>query len=377
MKNKGLLYAIATLLLIIAVGEFFLRWVWTERWPEIERIVRWTMLGIGILWIAAWIRSLRLSRSYRLADVSHTTTKRALNNAGTVSHTSTPALSHHNTRRSPMRTTNANEPLATSSLPSTMPAVYSPSIIPGYAQHIGARKEQQDAFGFSPFDDPHAIQRHGVLAVLADGIGGLAMGREAGQLAVETMRLIYEAKMPEDDVMPALIVGIQQANLEVYQLAKQHDLQGSVGTTLAAAVIQDHQLYWVSAGDSRIYLYRHHVLTQLTTDHVYATQLNQWVTSGHITEEQAVSHPDRHRLTSYLGLPEVVDIDFNYTPLPIQQGDLVLLCSDGFYQGLTENMLRAAPSLAPQCIAEWLIEQILAEAKPHQDNATVAILACP
>ncbi|CAM4038147.1 protein phosphatase 2C domain-containing protein [Paenibacillus alkaliterrae] len=246
----------------------------------------------------------------------------------------------------------------------------------GHAQHIGAREEQQDAFCFSAVDDSEAIDRYGVLAVLADGMGGFAMGREASRLAVQTQLLEYTAKSAEEPVPAALERALHQANKEVYELAKRHELEWSVGTTLIAAVIRQDQLYWISAGDSRIYLYRGGVLIPLTRDHVYANRLYERVKAGELTMEEAESHPERHLLTSYLGIPQLVEIDANQTPFRLHPGDWILLCSDGLYDELSEPLLEEAVHLSPQHAAEYIMRHVLALQKRYQDNATIMIFAC-
>lgn len=249
------------------------------------------------------------------------------------------------------------------------------NVISGSAQHIGAREEQQDAFGFSALDDPEGVKRYGVLAVLADGMGGFAMGKEASQLAVQTMLHEYSGKTDGEPVPQALKKALYQANKAVYELALYHKLEWNVGTTLIAAVIQEGQLFWISAGDSRIYLYRGGVLVPLTRDHVYANVLNMRVKAGQLSREEAESHEERHLLTSYLGIPKLDEIDANAAPLLLAAGDWVLLCSDGLYEELTESLLEEAAGMPPQHAAEFILQHILALQKPYQDNATIAILA--
>jgi protein phosphatase len=247
-------------------------------------------------------------------------------------------------------------------------------IVRGNAQHIGAREEQQDSFCFSASDDPAVIERYGVLAVLADGMGGLEMGREAGQLAVQTMLNEYTGKSAGESVSKALERALHKANKEVYELAVRNELEWSVGTTLVAAVILEGKLYWISAGDSRIYLYRGGLLIALTRDHIYANRLYERVKAGQMTREEAESHPERNLLTSYLGIPEIDEIDANRAPFGLQAGDWVLLCSDGLYDDLSEQLLEEAVRLPPQQAAEFILQRVMEQQRPFQDNATIAIL---
>jgi PPM family protein phosphatase len=248
--------------------------------------------------------------------------------------------------------------------------------IPGNAQHIGARREQQDDFGFSDLDDCNFISHGGVLAIVADGMGGLAMGRDASRLAKQTMLEEYEAKTPEESIPDALRRALEAANTAVCELSRQAGQEGEVGTTLVAAVIKDHDLHWVSVGDSRIYFYRQGELYQLTTDHDYARELARMAEAGQITWEEAAGDPNRRALTSYLGLPHLIEVDQSSQPVPLKADDRILLCSDGLYGSLTIAEMAEFLETNAQESAELLIEAALTKQKTSQDNLTVAILAC-
>jgi protein phosphatase len=249
-------------------------------------------------------------------------------------------------------------------------------VIPGNAQHIGARREQQDDFGFSDLNDRGFVSHGGILAVIADGMGGLAMGRDASRVAKQTMLREYEAKLPEESVPAALSRALEAANAAVYELSRQAGQEGEVGTTLAAAVVKDQELHWISAGDSRIYLHREGRLYQLTTDHDYGRELDLRAQAGQVSWEEARANPQRPALTSYLGLARLPEVDYSRKPVPLQAGDHVLLCSDGLYGSLSEDEMAAVLEGDPQDAATWLVEGALAKGKSSQDNITVAILAC-
>ncbi|WP_139488255.1 PP2C family protein-serine/threonine phosphatase [Brevibacillus dissolubilis] len=249
-------------------------------------------------------------------------------------------------------------------------------IIPGNAQHIGAREEQQDAFGFSNWDYAEVVGTRGVLSVLADGMGGMAMGGEASQAAVSTMLMEYQTLAHRGPVMELLRRALHQANAVVNQMAVDQGLENQVGTTLIATVIHDQHLFWVSVGDSRIYLYRHHQLIPLTEDHVYARRLDDEVAQGRMSKEEADNHPHRAALTSYLGLREIPEVDANVKPLPLYHGDKVLLCSDGLHGVLDEGEIIESLENDAQTASTMLLERVLAKRRKYQDNVTVAILAC-
>ena len=225
-------------------------------------------------------------------------------------------------------------------------------IIPGNAQHIGSRKEQQDDFGFSDIDNVTFINHGGVLAVIADGMGGLARGREASLIAKQTMLQEYDRKSVKKTVPQALIRALSVANAAVVEMARKAGLEGQTGSTMTAAVIKDDELHWVSVGDSRIYLYRRGEIIQLTTDHDYARELAQEAALGNISPEEAAAHPQRQALTSYLGLPFLSEIDRNEDPVILEAGDRILLCSDGLYKTIPEDEIVKFLDRRPQPAAE-------------------------
>ncbi|MBM4287155.1 MAG: serine/threonine protein phosphatase [Deltaproteobacteria bacterium] len=249
-------------------------------------------------------------------------------------------------------------------------------VVPGNAQHIGSRQEQQDDFGFSNLGNVSFVSHGGVLAILTDGMGGLAQGREASRIAKMIMLQQYEAKSEEESVPEALLRALLSANDGVVEIGRETGQEDEIGTTLAAAVVKDKELYWISVGDSRIYLWRQGELTQLTTDHDYARELEFEVAAGNLSQEEADAHPDRRALTSYLGLTELPEIDRNVLPIPVEPGDRILLCSDGLYNILGENEIAAWLEGDPQEAAEALVDEVVARNQRHQDNITVAILGC-
>lgn len=251
----------------------------------------------------------------------------------------------------------------------------SSKVIPGNAQHIGARSEQQDAFGFSDISNDPFIKQFGVLAVLADGMGGLMGGKEASHLAVTSFLDHYLDTPFITSIPEKLLSAVEVANEAVLQFARDNGLEGGVGTTLIAAVVYQNKLYWLSVGDSRIYLHQGETLTQLTTDHIYAKELDEKATLGEITKEEAENDPQRASLTSFLGLEILEEVDVSMASIPLQKGNTVILCSDGLYGSITSaEMLQVCHSLPTQEAAEELIERALRKQKPNQDNVTVALL---
>ncbi|HWP97261.1 MAG TPA: protein phosphatase 2C domain-containing protein [Syntrophomonadaceae bacterium] len=250
------------------------------------------------------------------------------------------------------------------------------NIVPGNAQDIGRREEQQDSFLFSDMENPELVAKIGVLAVLADGMGGLKMGREASTLAVRTFLVEYSTKTPEETIPEELKRSTLVANGAVFDMATRSNLAWNTGTTLVAAVVDLDELYWISVGDSHIYLFRDQTLTQLNRDHNYSYQLQTQVSQGILTQEEADVHPERNALTSFLGMDVLGEIDQNLQPINLKPGDRILLCSDGLHGVLSPEEIIQALGYPAQEAAELLLTQTLSKSLRHQDNVTVAILAC-
>jgi protein phosphatase len=242
---------------------------------------------------------------------------------------------------------------------------------PGNAQHAGAREEQQDAFAFSDADDHAFVAHGGVLAVVADGMGGLDGGRAASAAAVRAFLQTYCAKGPEDAIPTALERSLQAASAAVQAAAPEPDRAG--GTTLVAAVLHETGLHWVSVGDSRVYLIRAGEVAQVTLDHIYARELDARAAAGALSASEAAAHPERESLVSYLGQGPVAEVDRSVRPLPLRLDDLVLVCSDGVYRALTDAEMAAVSAAArdPQGVCEALVAAVLAKQLPQQDNCTV------
>ncbi len=243
---------------------------------------------------------------------------------------------------------------------------------PGNAQDIGAREEQQDAFAFSDVDDLAFVRHGGVLAVVADGMGGLADGGLASRAAVKAFLDAYCAKRPETPIDDALDEALRQASAAVSAVIAAGG-DRAAGSTLAAAVLHDDGLHWISVGDSRVYLLRGGQIAQVTVDHTYANELDARVRRGDLSPDAAQSDPERDALVSYLGQSPLEAIDRSHAPMPLRPDDLAIVCSDGLYRAVPEPAIAALAGSArdPQQVCEALVAAAVAARLPHQDNCTV------
>ena len=240
-------------------------------------------------------------------------------------------------------------------------------IEPDNAQTIGMREEQQDAFIFSNVysDDDNADI--GCVAVLADGMGGLADGYTAASTGVEEFLNVYSSEVKDGELtLAAMEDAVYSANRAVCRI-------GNSGATLIGAVVRDKELCWVSVGDSHIYLMRNGMLRQLNVDHIYARELDEMACRGEITFQEAASNYEREALTSYLGLDTLSEIDKNERRFPLRMGDIILLCSDGVYKTLGNDEIEMILSNSKRRTAQALINAVEQKQRAAQDNATAVI----
>lgn len=242
------------------------------------------------------------------------------------------------------------------------------NILIGNEQDQGSRPEQQDSFGISSIEASE-IKKRGLLAVVADGMGGLKNGAVYSKAAVNGALCSFREEAPEQSDEATLLRVLKRAKEKVAETGLNDG-----GTTFVAALIHHQQLYFVSVGDSRICLMRNGGLIQLNREHVYGRELDDQALNGKLTELEA--HEDRQRkaLTSYLGKQDDVTIDRNINPIPLYSGDKVVLMSDGIYGFLPEQELTECLLRKPMNAAVAVKQAVLAKKHPKQDNMTIIVL---
>jgi serine/threonine protein phosphatase PrpC len=243
--------------------------------------------------------------------------------------------------------------------------------VPGNAQHIGARHSQQDSFGFGDPEDQQFIAHAGFLAIVCDGMGGMECGDAASKTAVRAFLDAYQRKLPQESIPAALERCVIEANQAVVALAHSLGMPEAIGTTLIAVSIHQRELYFTSVGDSGIFYVSHGDLRMINRPHVFANILDAAVARGTLSREDAMSHPERESLTSYIGAERLEEIDRNQDPVVMRPGDAVLLASDGLFKTLDENEIRACLTGNPESWPESLVQCTLAKKRDYQDNVTV------
>lgn len=250
-------------------------------------------------------------------------------------------------------------------------------VAPAQAQHVGRRDSQQDAFGFSNLADEAFAAHGGHLAVLCDGMGGMRNGLWAASHGVQAFIDAYHAKTPQESIPAALQRALAAANAVVLAEAERLNAVDRMGSTLAAAVVHGLELHWLNVGDSRVYLSEEGRMMRLSTDHSYAEVLRLRVHRGELSAGEALGHPLRHALTSYLGRPEPILQAASSAAVQLRPGAWVLLCSDGLTQALDDDAIRGHLQGNAQEACDMLLQSALARSLRDQDNVTAVLLNVP
>lgn len=229
------------------------------------------------------------------------------------------------------------------------------------------RKENQDTVAVHMLPD-------GLLAVVCDGMGGMQCGKEASEIAAkaftESVLQSYRTELSDDAVGDLLRNAAADANHAVYTAAVDADLRMHMGTTLVAGLLRGNRCRLVNVGDSRAYLlHREQAPTQLTVDHTAAQYLYE---RGDIEAEERATHPRRNELTRAVGVMSRVLADS--VECELQDGDRLLLCSDGLYGMMTEDDIAAIVADGPFAeAAQRLTDK--ANENGGRDNISVILIA--
>lgn len=185
------------------------------------------------------------------------------------------------------------------------------------------RDHNEDNLGYRIPTEEETSESHGMLFLVADGMGGHAAGEVASQIAVDTI-LERFFQQSADDVQEALNDAIVDANRIIHAQAADRREQSGMGTTTVVAVLRGDELTVANVGDSRAYLIRNQEIRQITQDHSW---VNEQVRLNLVTPEEAKHHPLRNIITRALGTASEVKADFTVDKLA--SGDVIILCSDG------------------------------------------------
>ncbi len=238
----------------------------------------------------------------------------------------------------------------------------------------GARARQEDAYSITPLPEQDGAE--GWLLVVADGMGGHAGGDVAAATATQAFEEGFtQAGKGQDAAMEArLDAGLRAANEAVEAKQRSDFSLSDMGATLVVAVVIGPALYWVSVGDSLLWLFRDGELLRLNEDHSMRPLLLELVEAGELSREEALDHPVAHQLRSVVHGRDLPLVDMAAEGYPLAAGDVVLLASDGI-ETLSEEALTAtfqAHADDAGALTRALLDGVEAAGVPRQDNTTVA-----
>ena len=233
----------------------------------------------------------------------------------------------------------------------------------------GDRARQEDDYGV--FELPPELEAGDLLLVLADGMGGEQAGARASALTVRDFIETYDA-VPAANIPERLERTMAHVNQRMAaEVASDPEKLEGMGCTLLAVVPAEDGLYWLSVGDSPLWLWRRGRLRRLNQDHAYRSILAAQVSAGEISAADASRHPARNALVSAVTGEEVELVDLPRQAYPLKHGDQILLASDGLLT-LSESeiaaLLTRAGGLEP---CRRLLAAVAARQQPRQDNITV------
>ncbi|MFK7752404.1 MAG: PP2C family serine/threonine-protein phosphatase [Sedimentitalea sp.] len=241
----------------------------------------------------------------------------------------------------------------------------------------GARDYQEDAI---ITDFPYGMDSG--VAVLADGMGGHEAGDVASKIVLTEVYSELKFRSAtfadqEQHIPDCFAAATAGANATISDFVKANPEARGMGATLLSLVLVENRLFWMSVGDSPLYLLRAGKLSQLNEDHSMAPQIDFMVQQNLLSAEKAANHPDRNCLTSVIIGQSIAKSDCPMTPFELQMGDVVLVSSDGLqYLGepRLQKILHKYRRRKSAEIAGHLLEAVAELNDPDQDNVSFSVI---
>ncbi len=246
----------------------------------------------------------------------------------------------------------------------------------GNSQNQGARPYQEDSFGYSNIIDSDIVSNKGVLAILSDGMGGLSNGKSVADYVVQTSIALFDSLNPKANISEQLKKIVHYINDSI---CEQYVVDGSskAGATLVFAYIFKNRIYWITVGDSRLYCYRNGHLLQMNEDHDYKNQLyREYINEGgNLQDIEANGQKDS--LVCFIGKQDIPYVDVSLKGYKIKPNDTFVLCSDGIYNGISQDSMKdILANYDAQTASDKIVSNILDSRFPGQDNMTIMVIKC-
>ena len=203
------------------------------------------------------------------------------------------------------------------------------------------------------------------LFIVADGMGGHNAGDYASRFTVEQVLEQIENDIATDPI-EVLRSAIKVANHKLIEKAQADETLKGMGTTFVGATLIKEHLYVANIGDSRLYI-MNQVPRQITNDHAYVQEMLQ---KGELREEDARSHPKKNIITRAVGALEDIEIDF--FDVIIQEGDEILLCSDGLTNMLEDTEIERIIHTQRDIVEK--VERLVEAANKNGGNDNISVV---
>ena len=231
------------------------------------------------------------------------------------------------------------------------------------------REQNQDAFQIEQLD------KHSVLCVVCDGMGGAKSGNVASSLAVDVftqeIKRSWNPDMNEERLDQMLSGAVKLANFTVYDQSRQFEEFDGMGTTLVAVLIHGKQATFVNVGDSRAYCVNKDGIRQITTDH---SLVQMMVARGELTQDQAKTYPGKNLITRAIGTEPVVMCDIFHKKM--DKGDCIILCTDGLSNLIDEQeiLFEVAHGQDKKQCCERLLDIVKKRGAPDNVTSVLAVV---
>lgn len=242
----------------------------------------------------------------------------------------------------------------------------------GSAIFQGKRSSQQDSIRVSEVNGDKPI-----IALLSDGMGGMADGSRASTTCTQGILQDFNNSLEIDSYPRFLKNEIIKYDGIISDFCDENGKPIHSGATLIACIVDKDNLFWATVGDSHLYIIRNNKIIQVNNDHNFMIDLNKKVKQGLITKQQALDDPHKDSLISFLGMDGVRIMDINEEPFKLQRDDIVIMCSDGLYRTLNDEVIREITRFYKgniQNVCEKLITAVIDRDNPSQDNTSVVII---
>lgn len=231
-------------------------------------------------------------------------------------------------------------------------------------QYIGTRENQEDTI-------VTLTQDNRILACLADGIGGLEYGEIASALSCKT---VLENYLTAEKIDSNFLLNVfNQADRNVLDFVKKEHLKGS-GCTLITVCINNNEMYYCSIGDSSLFLYRDKKIKRINRQHNYKLYLDDLLFNQKISNFDYQNNLNKKDVViSYIGKGDISLIDYNKESFLLKPGDVIVICSDGVFNAIDEDLLLKVvnKNQNPATINTSVMNLIKIKRNVKQDNSSI------